>query len=557
MNASERAALRGLIASMETGRPLRIWAPQFPGSANAYAVAICALEAYGPRWREVQLDVFATHEDADALVRARAGHYSSDGLKGLSAAARKRFFVDAAGGPRVALLIRRMCRFLRHDFRRPPPFSRIDLIVCGDSARALSPAARKEIFASFHSALAPGGLLLDRTGHAAKFPALFGAAGKSRRIFAAKSAAKMSVRRTHAEDARLQASEERFRAVFSQTNAAMLVRDVGTDRIVEANEAAERLYGWSHAELLKMRGADLTASSAEVRLAEGERRSEERLSLPHHRRKNARPVTADIQFMFFMLHGRPSELWTVLDAAPRLKGKSGRRHDDERNAFVGEVIHELRSPLAVIQCFAETLRSGSTKPEEQAAYLEKIEKQTGRMALLIDRLLDLSSAHSGKRSSPPAAIPLAESLWDIVSAFAPIAKKRGVAIKIDVAPDLAVLAVHADLPHVFGNLIDNAIKFNRQGGRVEIRGRAEDGEAVVTVRDTGLGIPAADLNKIFERFYRSERTRTIKGTGLGLTIVRGIVEANGGRIWVTAAPDSGTIFHVSLPLAVPAGRLAS
>lgn len=243
----------------------------------------------------------------------------------------------------------------------------------------------------------------------------------------------------------------------------------------------------------------------------------------------------------------PSARSFTAASAPHWDGATERRRRSGREALTGEVAHELRAPMAVIQCSAETLRRGVRQPRVRSEFLRAIQSQTARMGRLVDRLVD--SPSGAERAPAPCPIPLGGLLRDTAAAFAPLARRRGVSIRIDIPEDLTALADPSDLPHVFGNLLNNAVKFNRRDGKIRIRGRAEGGEAIVTVQDTGSGIPPEDLDRVFDRFYRSPRTRHIEGTGLGLAIVRGIVKANGGRVWAENVPGGGTAFHVRLPLA--------
>ncbi len=548
LDAIKRSVKRTLRDGLVPGKGLRVWAPQCAVGENAHAVAIDVLEALGPRWRDVSVRVFSTDADPDSLARARAGFYSPAAVRGLSAAKLERYFVKSSEGYRVRAFVKEACLFVAHELKEPAPFTQLDLIVCGETIASRPASARKGALRSFHGALAPNGLLVDRTGHASSMPELFAPTPRRRGSYAAWA---VPGARVTAAPRLLAESDDRFLALFSQTEDAMLIRDVVTDAILEANPAARRLYGLTLAEFRETRGADLVAPAGAARRPEGERRSAERLSLPHHRRKDGTLFAADCKTTFFMIKGRPSDVWTVRDAAARLRAKSGERRAEAEEAFVGEVVHELRSPLTIIQCFAEILSGGVPKRKERAEFFGRIQSQTGRMGHLIDRLLDLSAAHGPKGAARAEALPLAPALWEVIAAFAAIAKRRGIVITLDIPEGLAIEAVRADLPHIFGNLLDNALKFNRRGGRVDVRARVEDGMAIISVQDTGLGIPPSDLSRVFERFYRSERTRGVKGTGLGLAIVRKIVEGNGGRIWAESAPGTGTVFHVALKLAAP------
>ncbi len=533
--------------SLAPSKALRVWVPQCAGGEDAYSVAIVLLEALGSRWREIPLCVFGTDSDPAAVARARAGRYPASAARGVARKRRERFFNEGASSLAVKPLVRDACRFVAHDPAASAHFHRLDLIVCRDILASLPPPARLEALARFHAALGPGGALIDRTLSASAAPALFKAKGGG--VYAAKGLVRAPERAGLHHEARLRESEERFRLLFSRSEDAVLVRDAQTDMILQANTAAERLFGWTVAELLAMRGADLAVAKESVRRAQNERRSEARLALPHFRRKDGSVFTADTTTSFLMIEGRPCHLDLTRDATARLRALAARKREEAHKTFVGEVVHELRSPITVIRGSVELLRDGAHGARKRKSFLEFIDNHAGRMAALVDRLLDLDATGGMKRRSEPVPVALAPALWEIVQSFIPVAKRRAVSISIGVPEGLTVLADPADLPHVFGNLLDNAIKFSPRGGRVEVRGRAEGGEGLLSVRDTGGGIAPGDMDRLFERFFRGERTRRVKGTGLGLAIVRDIVTANHGSVRAENAPQGGGLFTVALPLA--------
>ena len=548
----KRTVEHSLMRPWSPDRQLRVWVPQCATGHDAYSVAICLIEAMGSRWREIPLRVFFTDSDMDSLARARSGRYPRDSCRDLSRETFGRFFTEESGGIRVRPFVRDACRFAGHDLSQIPPFSRLDLIACRETLSALASPARKDALRYFHSALAPDGVLLDHTGSAGDAPELFHPVGSGRSYAARKISARPGVPAT-GMDSRLRESEERFRILFSQAEDAILLRDPETDLILEANEAAQRLFGWSLPELLKLKMKDLAVAPEALRRPDNERRSEDRLGLPHYRRKDGAIFPMDASTAFLVLKGQRCDLWMGRSAVPRLRNNSHHKREEEQAVFIGEAVHELRSPLAIIRGSAETLRLGVRGTRDRNALLGFIENHTVQMAQLVDRLLDLSAANSAKRSKNPSPVFLAEFIQTNASAFMAIAKRRGIRIKIDMPCDLSVLADPADLSQIFGNLLDNAIKFTPKGGAVFINGRADKGEAIVSVRDTGCGIAPEDLTRIFERFFRSERASRTKGTGLGLAIVHGIVKANQGRISAENDPGGGAVFHVALPLAPTAG----
>lgn len=529
------------------GRALRAWVPECASGPDAYSAAISLLEALGARWREVSLCVFSTASDATALARARAGRYPQAALKSVGRERRARFFVEEEGRVRVRPFVREACRFVSHRLTDIPPFSRLDLIDARDILARTPSSSRAGVLRAFHAALAPGGLLLDATDAALESPELFAPAG-SRGAYAARLLPARS-RRHPTDEGRLREREERFHLLFSKADDAIMVRDEETGLIVRANAAAARLYGWSAAELVGKRVEDLRAPrGSSGRRRENERRSADRAPLPQHRRKDGSVFPADATSSFLLFHGRPCLLDIARDAAPRLRHESRRKGDEARDAFVGELVHELRTPLAVIRGSAESLRGGG-RGKDRKAFLGFIENQSLRMAGIVDRLLELNAADDAKRVTRPVRVPLSSVLWDIAAGFVPLARRRGVTIRIDIPANLDVLADPSDVPHIFGNLIDNAIKFSPRRGRVEVSARAEGREAIMSVRDTGGGIAPADLERVFERFFRADRTKRVKGTGLGLAIVQSIVRANGGHVAAENHPEGGAVFLVSLPLA--------
>lgn len=537
---------RRLKDALKPGRALRAWVPLCASGPDAYSTAIVLLESLGSRWREASLCVFATDSDGTALTRARAGRYPHAAVKSVGRERLARFFVEEEGRVRVRPFVREACRFVSHRLSDIPPFSRLDLIDARDVLARAPSSSRAGMLRAFRASLAPGGVLLDSTGAAMAAPDLFAPAGAPG-VYAARPVAAKSPRHLTAEG-RLRESEERFHILFSKAEDAVLVRDEETGLILRANDAAVHLYGWSAAELVGMRGEDLRAPKPSGRRRGAERRSPDRACLPQHRRKDGTAFPADASSSFLLFHGRPCRLDIARDAAPRLRLESRRKGDEARDAFVGELVHELRTPLAVIRGSAESLRGGG-RGKDRKAFLGFIEHQSLRMAGIVDRLLELNAADDAQRVTKPSRVPLSAVLWDIAAGFVPLAKRRGVTIRIDIPANLDVLADPADVPHIFGNLIDNAIKFSPRRGRVEVSARAEGREAIMSVRDTGGGIAPGDLERVFERFFRADRTKRVKGTGLGLAIVQSIVRANGGHVAAENHPEGGAVFLVSLPLA--------
>jgi len=222
-----------------------------------------------------------------------------------------------------------------------------------------------------------------------------------------------------------------------------------------------------------------------------------------------------------------------------------------RQDFVANVSHELRTPLAAIRGCAETLLDGAL--EDQAAgkrFVEMIRAHAIRLNNIASDLLILSELDAGKQVSELERVPVRAAVETAVAMVSSEAHLRGVEIRMGLVEDLEVLGTRLRLEQALVNLIDNAVKFNRPGGivGVEVQSRSE-GKIHIAVTDTGIGIPAKDLPRIFERFYRVDkaRSRQMGGTGLGLSIVKHIVENMGGSIQIESRLGKGSTFHVFLP----------
>ncbi len=245
---------------------------------------------------------------------------------------------------------------------------------------------------------------------------------------------------------------------------------------------------------------------------------------------------------------RPAGALVVLHDITRL-----RRLEHIRRDFVANVSHELRTPLASIKGYAETLRDGAIEDKtHRLEFVKTIEEQAVHLSKLVDDLLDLSSIESGYRPPRLETLALLPLLQSAARDAAPAAAELGVRVSVASVDELPSARSDADqLRQVLANLIDNAMKYNEPGGLVELSARAEGGELIVSVRDTGVGIPDSDLPRVFERFYRVDksRSRDAGGTGLGLAIVKHLVEAQGGRVWVESRQPGGSTFFFSLKAA--------
>lgn len=225
-----------------------------------------------------------------------------------------------------------------------------------------------------------------------------------------------------------------------------------------------------------------------------------------------------------------------------------RRLETIRRDFVANVSHELRTPLASIRAMAETLQDGALEDLSVSDhFLSIVVTEAKRLTRISDDLLILSQAESGTPDMQP--MQLADLVMEVVHRFGQQASQAGIALDADLSPDLNVIANHDQIEQVVINLVDNAIKYTPAGGHVRVTAEARETGIAVHVSDTGIGIMAKDLPRIFERFYRVDKARSRQsgGTGLGLSIVKHIVEAHGGQVNVKSEYNRGSTFTFILP----------
>jgi signal transduction histidine kinase len=228
-----------------------------------------------------------------------------------------------------------------------------------------------------------------------------------------------------------------------------------------------------------------------------------------------------------------------------------KRLEKVRRDFVGNVSHELKTPLTVVRGYAETLLNDDPPPEQRRRFLETMLANARRMQHLVDDLLDLSRIESGAWRPELADVPLEPLVAEVWASLREAAAAARLEFQATVAPEAA--SVRADpeaLRQVLLNVLDNALRYTGTGGRIEVRAAREEEWLRIEVRDTGVGIPGEHLPRIFERFYRVDaaRSRELGGTGLGLAIVKHLVEAHGGRVEAESALGVGTTVRLRFPV---------
>lgn len=343
-----------------------------------------------------------------------------------------------------------------------------------------------------------------------------------------------------------------FEATMSGMREGLLVVDRDM-RVVASNSAAHRLFNLSGGKLNSQRLTELTRNpaiySAFLDALQGTERSgvkvethgPERLIfdlrvVPLNNSNGTPPSSTDITI--------PQGALGVFIDVTRIE-----RLERVRQEFLSNVSHELRTPLTAILAFVETLETSAIEDQESAKhFLSIIRKSALRMNTLIGDILELSAIEAGNVKVRAEEFALAPLVAEVISALAAQAEVRAITVVNEVPLDTEVFADPRRLEQMLTNLIDNAIKFNREAGKVTVSFERGARDQILIV-DTGEGIPAQYLDRLFERFYRVDRARSrvMGGTGLGLAIVKHLVRAHSGEVTVTSELGKGSSFTIELP----------
>jgi two-component system, OmpR family, phosphate regulon sensor histidine kinase PhoR len=347
----------------------------------------------------------------------------------------------------------------------------------------------------------------------------------------------------------LEREQIKVRAILDGMVEAVIAVD-GHDGMLFVNERARVLFGLGNRDVVGksllevVRNADLHVLAAMARA-----------SAPGKPVEREVVAAAEVE-RILQVNAVPLALGSVVGAVMVLHDVTElRRLERVRTEFVANVSHELRTPLTAIQGYVETLLAGTGGDAEQEhRFLEVVHRHAERLGRLLNDLTDLSNIELGRVSLEIEPTMLDEVLDPTLAVVQPAADARTIAVDADLASDLpAVLADHDRLQQILINLLDNAVKYTPEGGRVSIRARlAGPSRVEVAISDTGVGIPARDLPRVTERFYRVDkaRSRELGGTGLGLAIVKHLVQAHGGQLRIVSELGRGTTVSFTLPAAL-------
>jgi PAS domain S-box-containing protein len=370
------------------------------------------------------------------------------------------------------------------------------------------------------------------------------------------------------------AENERLKlaAIVESSDDAIMAAD-GDGRLSSWNSGAERMFGYAADEVIGEPISILAPRDKQEEPVELLAQIMAGHSISHHetvrRRKDGTLI--DVSFTFSPLRDASGAVIgasaIVHDITERRKADAERERllleladqnerlrelDRLKDEFVALVSHELRTPLTSIRGYLELVldEEAGALTDEQRQFLGVVERNAHRLLALVGDLLFLAQVEAGKLSLEIGAVDLSSIAAESVETARPLAEEKGVTLTLATGPLALIAGDRARLAQLLDNLISNGVKFTPSGGRVDVRIRGLRGKAVIEIRDTGMGIPAAEQEHLFERFYRTSQAteQAIPGTGLGLAISKAIVEAHGGQIVVASGEGDGSTFRISLPI---------
>jgi PAS domain S-box-containing protein len=485
-----------------------------------------------------------------AYVEARLRRWSTEGLAGLpqnSAQAGDAILIATAQEQALSA-------FVGHYSRDPAV-----ILALGAALRVHYVAVQKLAFAAFariaQSALA-----------------------HSARLEVAQEVASVYARDLEALNQRLEAEATRKRAIIEAAIDAVVTIDQH-NTVLEFNPAAERMFGYGAAEVL---GRDMTTFLVPERFREAHQRGikhflatgegpalSKRVELPALRRDGSE-FPAEFAIIHLGLEGQVAFTSFIRDMSEHKAAEAARQQleamkqaDVLKDQFLGILSHELRTPINAITGFGSVLDDGAAgeMTETQRRYVKRMLASADSLLALVNDLLDMSRIQAGKFSLSARPVSLPTTVREVLAMLAPLAEQRHHQLIDEVPADLpTLLADPQRVSQVIANYLNNAIKFTPDGGTIRVRARV-DGEVLrCEVQDSGEGIAAADLPKLFQRFGQLDmgNTRKANGAGLGLSISKALIEAHGGAVGVASRPGEGATFWFTLPLqAAPAETLES
>ncbi|MDZ4063464.1 MAG: ATP-binding protein [Coriobacteriia bacterium] len=380
---------------------------------------------------------------------------------------------------------------------------------------------------------------------------------------------------------RLTASEERYRALFTDTTSVMLLLDPKSGSIVDANAAATAYYGWSHEELCRMRVNEINTLTAEEIQIEMKRAAEREKNDFRFRHRHADGSITDVEvysgpvkvgdrsLLYSIVHDitrrvtAERELENVRTGLETLVQERTRElsHTNEsleratrlKDEFLASMSHELRTPLNSVIGFSGTLLQGLAGDlnDEQKRQVEMISRAGSHLLELVNDILDLERIDAGMAEVFPNRIDVDALIAGFAEVFERMCAEKGLWFRATVEPGVSLVTDRRHLEQILWNILGNAVKFTRDGG-VSLAVTSVDGLVTLEVSDTGVGIDPVRIDSIFDEFVQvSQHVSSTQGTGLGLAISRRLAGLLGGRITVSSVGGEGSVFTVELPATPP------
>lgn len=350
---------------------------------------------------------------------------------------------------------------------------------------------------------------------------------------------------------RLRQSEEENRAILNNViDGIITIDDSGT--ILRFNPAAEKIFGYTHEEAV---GQNVTILMSEPHRSQHNNYIKNYLTTGkariigigrevQGRRKDGSLFPLDLAVGEMRLDGRRMFTGVLRDISDR------KALERQKSDFYAMVTHDIKSPLTVIMGYAEMLLEDEGRLDGQSKEMaEGIGENAERILGMLEEFLTISRLESGKFVTNLAPEDIPGVVSSVYKQFLPIAQKKNIRLETEVADDMGISCIDRRyLGRAVSNLVQNALKFTGEGGEVKIKAARTDGFFVISVSDTGSGIPAGELGRIFEKYYRSPNASSVKGSGLGLAIVKTITEAHGGRVEVESEEGKGSTFRIFIPV---------
>jgi two-component system phosphate regulon sensor histidine kinase PhoR len=314
------------------------------------------------------------------------------------------------------------------------------------------------------------------------------------------------------------------------------------DRVVAANAAAQRLLG-----RVGLVGKSLIEAFVDHNVEEAVRSARNQATRMDYTPPTDRQLTLEVRA--WRATGDEQVTVTLNDVSEL------RRLRRIRSEFIDNLSHELRTPLTTMRLLAESLSMETKRtsvPPRVTDMIDRVDLETARLVQMVDELLDLASIEGGETPLNVASTDLGNVVDETLERLRSYADHHGVSLRAEIPPDAEARTVPADsgrIGQILVNVIDNAIRYSPEGDEVVVNIRSAGSEVIIEVEDHGEGIAQADLERIFERFYKGDRARSRGrgGTGLGLAIARHIAERHGGRMWAKSDPGKGAQLFLALP----------